>query len=74
VALFGGPDGMDIPRRLLREAATRLVPGGWIAMEFGYGQQDVVEAAASDAGLEIDRVLDDIQGIARTLVARPVRG
>ena len=70
VALFGGQDGLDIPRRLLAEAAERLVPGGWIAMEFGYGQQDEIEAAAREAGLLIDRVLEDIQGIARTLVAK----
>lgn len=70
IALFGGQDGMDIPRRLLTQAAARLVPGGWIAMEFGYGQQDVVEAAAREAGLEVERCLEDLQGIARTLVAR----
>lgn len=70
VALFGGQDGMDIPRRLLAQAAQRLVPGGWIAMEFGYGMQEPVEAAARDAGLQVDEVLEDLQGIARTLVAR----
>ena len=70
LALFGGEDGTDVPRRLLAQAASRLVPGGWIAMEFGYGQQEVVEAAAREAGLVVERVLEDIQGIARTLVAR----
>lgn len=70
VALFGGQDGMDVPRRLLAQAAERLVPGGWIAMEFGYGMQEPVEAAAREAGLEVDEVLEDLQGIARTLVAR----
>ncbi len=70
VALFGGQDGMDIPRRLLSQAGERLVPGGLIVMEFGYGQQDEVEAAAREAGLQVERVLEDIQGIARTLVAR----
>jgi release factor glutamine methyltransferase len=70
VALFGGQDGMDIPRRLLEQAASRLVPGGWIAMEFGYGMQEPVEAAARAAGLHVEEVLEDLQGIARTLVAR----
>ncbi len=69
VALFGGQDGMDIPRRLLTQAAERLQPGGWIAMEFGYGMQDPVEDAARAAGLEVEDVLEDLQGIARTLVA-----
>jgi len=70
VALFGGQDGMDIPRRLLTQAAQRLVPDGWIAMEFGYGMQEPVEEAARAAGLEIDDVLEDLQGIARTVIAR----
>ncbi len=70
VALFGGQDGMDIPRRLLAEAAGRLVPGGVIVMEFGYGQQEPVEEAARAAGLHVVEVLEDLQGIARTLVAR----
>lgn len=69
VALFGGQDGMDIPRRLLTQAAQRLQPGGWIAMEFGYGMQDPVEDAARAVGLEVEEVLEDLQGIARTLVA-----
>ena len=39
-------------------------------MEFGYGMQEPVEAAARAAGLEVVEVLEDLQGIARTLVAR----
>lgn len=70
VALFGGQDGMDIPRRLLQQAAERLVPGGWIAMEFGYGMQEPVDQAARAAGLQVVEVLEDLQGIARTLIAR----
>ena len=70
VALFGGQDGMDVPARLLMEAASRLVPGGWLAMEFGYGMQEPVEIAARAAGLQVAEVLEDLQGIARTLIAR----
>ena len=47
----------------------RLVPGGLLVMEFGYGQEDVMRAAAAAAGLRVERVLEDLQGIARTLVA-----
>ncbi|BCS35560.1 release factor glutamine methyltransferase [Luteitalea sp. TBR-22] len=69
VALFGGDDGMEIPRRLMAEAAPRLRPGGLFVMEFGYGQEDVVCAAATDAGLQVVDIKHDLQGIARTLVA-----
>lgn len=70
VALFGGPDGLDLPRRLLSQTATRLVPGGVLVMEFGYGQEDVMREAAEAVGLSVERVLEDLQGIARTLVAK----
>lgn len=70
VALFGGQDGMDLPRRFLAQAAQRLTPAGWLAMEFGYGMQEPVEEAARAAGLHVVDVLEDLQGIARTLVAR----
>ena len=70
VALFGGPDGLALPHRLIAQAADRLVPGGWLVMEFGYGQQDDMEAAARAAGLVVETVICDFQDIARTLVAR----
>ena len=74
VALFGGQDGMDLPRRFLAQAAERLTPEGWLAMEFGYGMQEPVEEAARAAGLQVVEVLEDLQGIARTLVARRANG
>ena len=69
VALFGGPDGLDLPRRRRAQAAPRHVPGGLLVMEFGYGQEDVMREAAEAVGLTVERVLEDLQGIARTLVA-----
>lgn len=71
LALFGGDDGLETPRRLLQQATPRLVPGGLLVMEFGYGQEDAAREAAEAAGLTVDRVLEDLQGIARTLVATP---
>lgn len=71
-ALFGhGADGLDEVRAILAQAATRLAPGGWLLMEFGYGQgQTVSEAAAAVRGLTVDTILNDLQGHERTLVAR----
>ena len=70
VALFGGPDGLDLPRRLLHAAVAKLAPGGWLAMEFGYGQADTMAEAATTAGLQVIEILSDLQGIERTLIAR----
>ena len=70
VALFGGSDGLHITRRLLAAAPERLVPGGAVVMEFGDGQEDSVRRAASETGWQVDGLLHDLQGIARTIVLR----
>lgn len=72
VALFGGPGGLDIIRRLAREASQILSPGGWLIFEFGNGQeQDIVDALAVAApSLTVEHVAADLAGIPRVLVAR----
>lgn len=69
VALFGGEDGLALVNRLLGQIAGRLAPGGWLAMEFGDGQEDRAVQAAAHAGLRVEQVLADLQGIPRVLVA-----
>jgi release factor glutamine methyltransferase len=46
-ALDGGPDGLDLVRRVVAAAATVLRPGGWLAIEVG-GEQDVALAPVLD--------------------------
>ena len=50
VALFGGAEGLrDIAGVLDTAAARSSTPGGWLVMEFGYGQEDDVrELVARD--------------------------
>jgi release factor glutamine methyltransferase len=71
-ALFGhGADGLDEVRTILMQAETRLVPGGWLLMEFGYDQGEKVrDAAGAVRGLTVETILKDLQGHERTLVAR----
>ena len=38
-AFDGGPYGISIQQRLVREALDFLKPGGWLAFEFGHGQE-----------------------------------
>lgn len=71
VALFGGPNGFGLVERLVAEAATRLVDGGYLLFEFGLGQDEQVEAlVATTDGLTLVDLRRDLQGIARTAVVR----
>lgn len=59
LALFGGADGLDLIRRIIREAPERLVTGGVLALEVGYDQADRVAAALAERGFaDIDRRRD----------------
>jgi release factor glutamine methyltransferase len=73
-ALDGGADGLDAIRALLDDSARVLAPGGWLIMEFGFGQADAVRAAVLRSPLELVEIRCDLQGIPRTLVARRASG
>jgi release factor glutamine methyltransferase len=69
LALDGGSDGLDTIRGLIAQAATRLVPGGHLIVEFGVGQEDgVMQAAARWPPLQLQRIRRDLQGIPRAVV------
>ncbi len=68
LALFGGTDGLDFYRRIAREAALFLAPGGRILLEVGQGQaQDV--CALFTAPLGAAAVHADLCGIERVVEA-----
>jgi release factor glutamine methyltransferase len=69
-ALDGGPDGLDVVRALAASAPRVLAPGGWLVMEFGYGQRAGVEDLMRDSPLEFVRITKDLGDTPRTLVAR----
>jgi release factor glutamine methyltransferase len=69
-ALDGGLDGLAVIRALVAAAPLVLAPGGWLIMEFGYGQRDAVTALLRGSRLELVRVVNDLQQIPRALVAR----
>jgi len=69
VALFGGAEGLRDIAGVLDTAADKLMPGGWLVMEFGYGQEESVEAmVGARPALRLDRVRADLQGIPRTAI------
>jgi len=50
-ALDGGDDGLELVRRIVRDASCYMKPGGWILLEVGAGQDD--EVADIDGGSDI---------------------
>ena len=69
VALFGGTSGLRDIEGVLDTAVEKLHRGGWLVMEFGYGQEDdVLELVAARPALRLERVRADLQGIPRTAV------
>ena len=71
VALFGGDDGLRHVAGVLDAAVAKLRPGGWFLMEFGYGQEDGVRGLIAERpALRLDRIRDDLQGIARTAIVQ----
>jgi release factor glutamine methyltransferase len=71
VALFGGEDGLQGLRSLLEAVVSKLVPGGWLIMEFGCGQDDDVTALIGQVdGLELVKIRHDLQDIPRTAIVR----
>jgi release factor glutamine methyltransferase len=69
VALFGGQDGLQHIEAVMATSSTRLKPGGWLIMEFGFGQEeDVLAIADRYAELAVRGVRVDLQGLARTVI------
>lgn len=68
LALDGGPDGLVVHRRLLREALEFLVPGGLLAVEVGQGQAEkVIKIAVEQEAYGQIRTIRDAAGIERVV-------
>lgn len=64
-ALDGGPDGLDIIRRLVTASTDRLAPGGSLLLEIGSGQSDAVTAMLEECKFRDISVHKDYQDIPR---------
>jgi release factor glutamine methyltransferase len=69
-ALDGGEDGLDLIRRILREAPGHLKSGGFLVLEFGDGQWRSVERmACQQRAFRRVEVRRDLAGKERVMVA-----
>jgi release factor glutamine methyltransferase len=69
-ALFGGADGLGAYHAIAPTAARALRPGGVLICEIGGDQADAVSEIFTVAGLRVDDVRPDLQGIARVIIGR----
>ncbi|HTZ72764.1 MAG TPA: hypothetical protein VMB47_02510 [Candidatus Aquilonibacter sp.] len=69
-ALFGGPTGVEIYRRLIEEAASALRAGGILVLELGYDSGERVRAMldAQNCWTRI-AITNDLAGIRRVIAA-----
>ena len=70
LALDGGPDGLDLYRRLLDQAKEVLASEGVLAVELHETCLDEAARLASAAGFETVRIACDLAGRPRVLIAR----
>jgi release factor glutamine methyltransferase len=73
-ALFAGDDGLDVIRRICAEAPQFISADGFLLMEFGYGQSQRVKELMVGGNWKEIQIIEDLQGIPRTLVARLAEG
>ena len=64
-ALVSGPDGLDAIRLITSAAGAFLLPGAWLLLEHGFGQDAAVRDLLAAAGLESVASWPDLAGIAR---------
>lgn len=69
-ALNGGSDGLDFYRRLARDLPRLLSPGGFAVLEIGYDQAQTAAGVFRQAGLMVERPVQDLAGNPRALIVR----
>ena len=70
VALFGGPGGDELVRKLIEQAPAHLEPGGLLALEIGLGQAEGLSDFLRQKNYHDIQLKKDYSGISRFLLAR----
>ncbi|MSP97578.1 MAG: peptide chain release factor N(5)-glutamine methyltransferase [Betaproteobacteria bacterium] len=69
-ALVGGRDGLEAIRSICTAAPAHLLPGGWLCVEHGQGQDPAVRLLFAQSGLESIASRPDLAGIPRIVSGR----
>lgn len=70
MALYGGEDGLDFYRDIVKNYTAALKPGGYLCFEFGQGQEDAVCWVLEAYDYEVLALRKDSGGIVRAVLAR----
>jgi release factor glutamine methyltransferase len=70
VALFGGPSGDELVRKLIEEAPSHLEEGGLLALEIGLGQAEGLSDFLRQKNYHDIELKRDYAGVTRFLLAR----
>ena len=71
LALAGGTDGLELYRRIIRQAPGYVKPGGFVALEAGAGQAAHIAALADEGRFfALEDIISDYGGIQRVVVLR----
>lgn len=70
LALYGGEDGLDFYRAIVKNYTPVLKPEGYICFEFGMGQENAVCKILEDGGYTVLQLQDDDRGITRAVLAQ----
>jgi release factor glutamine methyltransferase len=71
-SLVAGPMGTEVHLRLMQQAGQWLSPRGWLLMEGGEDQMEVLAGWAGKLGFGAVRVLSDLNGLPRVIEMRPL--
>lgn len=70
MALYGGRDGLDFYRAIVKNYGPLLKPGKYICFEFGMGQEDDVCQILMEHGYELQKLVRDSGERARAVLAK----
>jgi release factor glutamine methyltransferase len=74
-ALFGGKDGLDIVKEIIKGMSGHLTQGGMLIMEAGRGQKEAIDSlVGSQKTLRIRSWIHDLAGIERVVIIERVHG
>jgi release factor glutamine methyltransferase len=69
-ALDGGPDGLDVVRRVIAAGQRLLRPGGWLVIEVGGAQDEMLIPILTAAGFDLIRPWWDNDGDLRGIASQ----